>query len=615
MTTSNRSKITRDSVAREIRVLVLGSYETALKHDAYLSLYKHQVTATSKASAGLSMILNGGAFDCVLVDSDECDMNLNYFVHQSSKLLPDLKIILMAPNNMPKEMLEIALYYKAVWLRVKPCGLEGISNVFEHIINRKMELLKKETDSRSTKRKKYSNFPNRIEGWNPRGKEKAYPHTIPEQMNVPGLSRNHIASHPQVDIERGRLMREPVILLPEKTNQNLNIQNYARQILGLSIPSHYDASTFQSNSLLRPSNLNSIGSLTMHVDSIRSKLQQNSSSFFPVLTAATCGSQPQDHSYIDQLHQAPGETSKRSALGLDEKPPRGMAQGSQVELQDQDYRKEIDMVTGENYSLPDFGEVMAPLDVEATVESQYNLGADANCASGSGIFKAPATSIVGANVTSQYNLGANGNLFSNGFGNSNSGGASGSGIFEAPATFVVGENVESQYNLRANANVYFNGFDNSNSGGDNGTEISATFVVGAIVESQYNLGTNPNVFSNCFDNSNSGGASGSGLSEQLANVDVFGIPIESHTTATDGVSSPSNGGLEVLALPVLNSSELGGDFHPQENVDNSQTLRLPVLAGEEKYVNNAWLNNMLETDFIISMGNYNENNDVFSYDP
>ncbi|GKE45194.1 hypothetical protein Tco_1472478 [Tanacetum coccineum] len=475
-------------------------------------------------------------------------------------------------------------------------------------------------------------------------------------MNVSGLSRNHIASHPQVDIERGRLMREPVILLSEKTNQNLNIQNYARQILGLSIPSHYDASTFQSISLLRPSNLNSIGSLTMHVDSIRSKLQQNSSSFFPVLTAATCGSQPQDHSYIDQLHQAPCETSKSSALGLDEKPPRGMAQGSQVELQDQDYRNEIDMVTGENYSLPDFGEVMAPLDVEETVESQYNLGADANCANGSGIFEAPATSIVGANVTSQYNLGANGNLFSNGFGNSNSGGASGSGIFEAPATFVVGENVESQYNLRANANVYFNGFDNSNSGGDNGTGISTTFVVGAIVESQYNLGTNPNVFSNCFDNSNSGGASGSGipealptsvvaneesqynpgvnanifsngfdnsnsggasgsLSEQLANVDVFGIPIESHTTATDSVSSPSNGGLEVLALPVLNSSELGGDFHPQENVDNSQTLRLPVSAGEEKYVNNAWLNNMLETDFIISMGNYNENNDVFSYDP
>ncbi|GKB67444.1 hypothetical protein Tco_0928856 [Tanacetum coccineum] len=462
-------------------------------------------------------------------------------------------------------------------------------------------------------------------------------------------------------------MREPVILLPEKTNQNLNIQNYARQRLGLSIPSHYDASTFQSNSLLRPSNLNSIGSLTMHVDSIRSKLQQNSSSFFPVLTAATCGSQPQDHSYIDQLHQAPGETSKSSALGLDEKPPRGMAQGSQVELQDQDYRKEIDMVTGENYSLPDFGEVMAPLDVEATVESQYNLGADANCVSNGfnnsnsegacGFSKAIPTLDVGATLRSQYNPGVIANYFLNGFDNSYSGGASGSGIFEAPATFVVGENVESQYNLRANANVYFNGFDNSNSGGDNGTEISATFVVGAIVESQYNLGTNPNVFSNCFDNSNSGGASGSGipealptsvveneesqynpgvnanifsngfdnsnsggasgsgLSEQLANVDVFGIPIESHTTATDGVSSPSNGGLEVLALPVLNSSELGGDFHPQENVDNSQTLRLPVSAGEEKYVNNAWLNNMLETDFIISMGNYNENNDVFSYDP
>lgn len=77
----------------------------------------------------------------------------------------------MAPDGKKKEMSEIALDYKAVWLCVKPCGLYGISNVFEHIINRKMEFLKNGMDSKSIKRRKCSKFANRIEGWNTRGKE------------------------------------------------------------------------------------------------------------------------------------------------------------------------------------------------------------------------------------------------------------------------------------------------------------------------------------------------------------------------------------------------------------------------------------------------------------
>ena len=123
------------------------------------------------------------------------------------------------------------------------------------------------------------------------------------------------------------------------------------------------------------------------------------------------------------------------------------------------------------------------------------------------------------------------------------------------------------------------------------------------------------VFSNGFYNSNSGGASGSGLSKELANVDVYGIPIDSHATATEVVPSPSNGGLDDLVVPEFNSSDLGGDFQPQENVDNSNNLRLPVSAGEEEYSDNSWLNNMIETDSNISMGNYNESYDIFFYEP
>ena len=35
----------------------------------------------------------------------------------------------MAPDGRKKEMSEIALDYKAVWLCVKPCGLYGISKM------------------------------------------------------------------------------------------------------------------------------------------------------------------------------------------------------------------------------------------------------------------------------------------------------------------------------------------------------------------------------------------------------------------------------------------------------------------------------------------------------
>ena len=228
-------------------------------------------------------------------------------------------------------------------------------------------------------------------------------------------------------------MKEAFILLTEKTYKNLDVQDYVRQRFGLSTPSHFDASKFQSNSLHRPSNLNSIGSLTMHVDSIRCKLQQISSSGFPVLTAATRGGQAPDHCYIDLLHKAPGETSTSRALRLGDNPHRGMAQGSQDELENEDYRKEIDtMVTGENYSLPDFGKVVAPLDVGATVESQYNLGVYANSVS--------------------Y-----------GFDNSNSGGAS--SFPEAIPTLNVGANLGSQFNPGVIANVLLSGFDNGYSGG------------------------------------------------------------------------------------------------------------------------------------------------------
>ncbi|XP_020529843.1 two-component response regulator ARR2 isoform X1 [Amborella trichopoda] len=232
-----------------LRVLVVDDDSTCLKIlDKMLQKCAYEVWTCSRASDALNLLRERkGGFDIVLSDVYMPDMD-GFKLLEHIGLEMDLPVIMMSADDNPTVVMNGVVHGACDYL-IKPVRMEAIKNIWQHVIRKKRNGLKEQSGSveeidknkkgsddvdnassvndgnnwKNTKRKKDSKD-EEDEGderddsstlKKPRvvwtielhqqfvtavkqlGLEKAVPKKILEIMNVPGLTRENVASHLQ----------------------------------------------------------------------------------------------------------------------------------------------------------------------------------------------------------------------------------------------------------------------------------------------------------------------------------------------------------------------------------------------------------------------------------
>ncbi|KAI3779010.1 hypothetical protein L2E82_08430 [Cichorium intybus] len=373
-----------------LRVLLVESDKTSLDDHAYiLSQNSYRVTSTLEVATGLSKILNGESYDCVLIDADTSEMDMVDFLHQTFKHQPQLSIIMMASDNIRMRLFKETLNNEAVLCLPKPCGPKDICNIWQHVCRNKilfrggeysnggsleenqepnvfkrvdpmvkqsttlnpiminnnlssnngtqeglytnsleygamidhhqkqvdetnlMEILRSGTmnnvdkgkqsvehkttndqlvEDESCKKGKHTKTRIKwtgdlhqkfLDAINTLGEQsivyltKAYPTTILELMDEPGLTRSQIASHLQKYHEHQKNMKNQTSIPQMQSGYGLQVDGYAHKITGQSTPSDYNYASILPSSIIQPPlKLNSIGVSFMTINNIKARLQK-----------------------------------------------------------------------------------------------------------------------------------------------------------------------------------------------------------------------------------------------------------------------------------------------------------------------------------------------------
>ncbi|KAI3733915.1 hypothetical protein L6452_13373 [Arctium lappa] len=120
-----------------------------------------------------------------------------------------------------------------------------------------------------------------LEALNTLGKQNAYPSEILKHMNVPGLTRNHVASHVQKLHEGEKVIKKPRLVPVVQIGDDL--QSHGSKRSGQLTLSSNNESLIQSSSLQTPlRKLNSAGMSYMSLDNIKARMQESALSSLPV---------------------------------------------------------------------------------------------------------------------------------------------------------------------------------------------------------------------------------------------------------------------------------------------------------------------------------------------
>ncbi|CAH1431355.1 unnamed protein product [Lactuca virosa] len=89
-------------------------------------------------ATGLSKILNGESYDCVLIDADISEIAMVDFLHQTFKHQPHLSIIMMASDYIRMQLLKETLENEVVMCLPKPCSHMDICNIWKHVCRKRI---------------------------------------------------------------------------------------------------------------------------------------------------------------------------------------------------------------------------------------------------------------------------------------------------------------------------------------------------------------------------------------------------------------------------------------------------------------------------------------------
>ncbi|KAI3817227.1 hypothetical protein L1987_11016 [Smallanthus sonchifolius] len=388
-----------------LRVLLVEPDKSSLQHHAdMLKQNSYRVTTTTKVTNGLSMLMSGHTYNCVLIDADICETDMADFLNQVLRHQPQMSIVLMASDDIHLRIPKEALESEAVLCLLKPCGLRDICNIWKHIcrnrisfeeivsnnvqrVNRKVkpsstnnsaainnnissgndinsqevtyedlfsyddgddgynqedvdEIASKENVGIGTMKKadkgkqpfilkrkndqpveddKYPKRRKEIktrvtwkgeldEKFNRALKElgkQAQSSAILKHMNVPGLTRFHVASHLQKYQKKQKIIEASIAALAQRGN-SLQVESFANERCRFSTQYDDEASVIdQSSNLQRSSKLNLAGIFYMIIENIRAKLKEAPP--LPVLQVITtsinnyCGDQATGHSFGEAM--------------------------------------------------------------------------------------------------------------------------------------------------------------------------------------------------------------------------------------------------------------------------------------------------------------------------
>ncbi|KAL8258190.1 hypothetical protein R6Q59_030231 [Mikania micrantha] len=425
-----------------LRVLLVDTDKNSLQHHAdVLKQNSYRVTTATEASKGLSMMIHGHTFDCVLIDADMHETDMEAFIHQVLKHQPHMSIILMASDDIHLRIPREALESEAVLCLLKPCGHKDICDIWKHICRNRIsfkEMLHKENDHQALEFNSQENdamlkkvtFEDLLSGDDDNGDdnevseittkedivgtlmkkadkgkqpfvlkkkhdqpveddmypkkrkevktritwkgelddkfkdalkelgEQAHSSAILKHMNVPGLTRFHVASHLQKYQKKQKSIEASITALAQRGN-NLQVESFTN----IKRPNSTQ-SVRQSSSLLRSSKHNLVGISYMVIENIRAKLQEAPPLHEPQLTTTTNGDdQATDHGFVVMENfNSGGQVTETQLIGHNN--------GNAIELQ------ETGEISSHDHA---FGDAMAPLGFGATIASDYDLGIDVNC--------------------------------------------------------------------------------------------------------------------------------------------------------------------------------------------------------------------------------------------
>ncbi|GJV54966.1 hypothetical protein Tco_1455971 [Tanacetum coccineum] len=130
----NRTEETRRQ--RHLPTEYLGDHAQIAQHEGDTPSYMDLVTYTTQTSTGLSKILKGYTYECVLIDANKCDVDVVEFLHQVLTHWPQLSIIVKRKTRTSDAVLARSLQTKwglnlSVWLdRPEPIVLQEPTKCF-----------------------------------------------------------------------------------------------------------------------------------------------------------------------------------------------------------------------------------------------------------------------------------------------------------------------------------------------------------------------------------------------------------------------------------------------------------------------------------------------------
>ncbi|KAL7589727.1 hypothetical protein Lser_V15G37149 [Lactuca serriola] len=89
-------------------------------------------------ATGLSKILNGESYDCVLIDADISEIAMVDFLHHTFMHQPHLSIIMMASDYIRMQLLKETLANEVVMCLPKPCSHRDICNIWKHVCRKRI---------------------------------------------------------------------------------------------------------------------------------------------------------------------------------------------------------------------------------------------------------------------------------------------------------------------------------------------------------------------------------------------------------------------------------------------------------------------------------------------
>ncbi|KAK1416112.1 hypothetical protein QVD17_31900 [Tagetes erecta] len=357
---------------------------------------------------------------------------------------------------------------------------------------------------------------------------------IQRYMNVPGLTRFHVASHLQKYHKKRRMFEAKMAEIAQNSS-NLQLQSFANERCDYATQSNDNESNIQSTSHRRTGMINVVGSSYVSIENIRILLQQALPLPLPIRNFGD-----------NQIANNNGGQGTESQ-------PIGQGYGNAMEPQ----------VTGDIYSNQAFTEAMALFGFGPTVPSGFSFGLNDN----------PLLS--GDTQTTSHNCGqgTESQLIGHRYGNAME-------PQETLAPFGFGATVSSGFNFGLNDNSLLSGdTQTTNNNGGQGTESQLTghgygnamepqvtggmsshrafeeamtpFGFGAIMSSDYNLGLN---------DGNSGDANGNGHSHVQEQVACLEPAKESWVADCGGFSAILNDGQHYLVFDVENSVNPGSSL-------------------------------------------------------